>query len=279
VNEHHPSGDPDDEARLAENRATWDRWVDLNYTSDFYDVESFKRGRSTLDEIERAGVGDVAGKRLLHLQCHFGMDTLSWARLGAEVTGVDFSARAIETARGLADELGIEAEFVQCSVDSAPYILSGAETYDVVFTSYGAISWLPRLAPWAETIAYFLKPGGIFFVADHHPTAWIFDDDDPTPGLRYKYPYFSREAMRDEAAGNYARPDAPERSVSHSWQHTFEEVVGSLLDEGLTILQLREYDRCAWAWFEWMERGDDGFWRMPDDHGDIPLMFSVTATK
>ncbi len=241
---------------MAENRATWDRWVDLNYDSDFYDVESFKSGRIALDEIERAGVGDVEGKRLLHLQCHFGMDTLSWARLGAQVTGIDFSPNAIARARQLAEELGLEAEFVQCSVDSAPYILKGAETFDVVYTSYGAISWLPRLDAWAETIAYFLKPGGLFFVADNHPATWIFDDEDPTPGLRYKYPYFSREAVRDETTGNYAQPDAPDRTVCHSWQHTFEEILTALLDEGLTIVELKEYDRCAWAWFEWMVKGD-----------------------
>lgn len=268
-----------DDHRLAQNRTTWDAWTQLNYESEFYDVESFKQGRSPLDDIVLAGVGDVDGKRLLHLQCHFGMDTLKWARMGAQVTGVDFSSAAISQARQLAEEIGVEAEFVESSVEAAPSVMKQADSYDVVFTSYGAISWLPSLKPWAKTIAYFLKPGGTFFVADHHPAAWIFDDDDPTPGLRYKYPYFSQEPISDEQTGNYAQPDADVTTTNHSWQHTFEEILGTLIDAGLTVTELREYDRCAWAWFPWMEQRDDGFWHMPAEHGDIPLMFSVTATK
>ena len=269
----------DFQEKFAANRETWNRWTSLNYSSDFYDVASFKAGKSSLDEIELAGVGDVDGKRLLHLQCHFGMDTISWARLGAEVTGIDFSPEAIRQARELAEELNIEATFELCSVEDAPGILGQADAYDIVYTSYGAISWLDRLDGWAETVAHFLKPGGTFFVVDEHPTVWIFDDVDPTPGLRYKYSYFSREALRDEATGNYAQPDAPDPSVTYSWQHTFEEIVNSLLRAGLEITELKEYDCCAWAWFEWMERGDDELWRMPAEHGDIPLMFSVTARK
>lgn len=261
------------------NRATWDRWADLNYSSEFYGVDAFKAGRSSLDEIELAGVGDVDGKRLLHLQCHFGMDTLSWARLGASVTGVDFSERAIERARELATETGLDAQFVCCPVEQAPECLGGEGEFDVVYSSYGAISWLPDLAPWARTIAHFLKPGGMFFIADHHPTVWIFDDVDTSPGLRYLYPYFGTEPIRDESQGNYAQPDAPGVSVSYSWQHTFEDIVGALLAAGLRITDLKEYDRIAWAWFEWMQRGEDGLWRMPPEMGDIPLMFSVTARK
>jgi len=272
-------GTPAESDRTSVNRDTWDRWADLNFESEFYDVGAFKGGRCSLDHIERAGVGDVAGKRLLHLQCHFGMDTLSWARLGATVTGIDFSPRAIERARLLAEELGIDARFVLCAVEDAPSCVHGEAEFDVVYTSYGAISWLPDLGPWARTVAHFLKPGGRFFVVDHHPTVWIFDDVDPTPGLRYRYPYFGREPVRDEQQGNYADPSAPGISVSYSWQHTFEDIVGSLLAAGLRITELREYDRVAWSWFEWMERDEDGLWRMPPQTGDIPLMFSIKATK
>ncbi len=136
---------------VSRNRETWDRWTDVNFNSDFYDVPGFIAGRSYFDPIELAGVGDVTGMRLLHLQCHFGMDTISWARRGARVTGVDFSQRAIERARLLAEEVGVEAEFVCCDVADAREHLDGE--FDVVFVSYGAISWLPSLAPWARTIA------------------------------------------------------------------------------------------------------------------------------
>lgn len=268
---------------LEENRRSWDRWTDLNYDSDFYDVAGFKAGRVALDEIERAGVGDASGKRLLHLQCHFGMDTLSWARLGATVTGVDFSERAIERARELAADVGIDAEFVCCDVADAREHLNGE--FDVVFVSYGAISWLPDLGPWAQTIASVLAPGGKLFVVDHHPALWTYDDTDPadTPAekavLRYKYPYFGTEPIRDEMTGNYADPASDVESVTFSWQHTFEDIVGSLLGAGLRITALKEYERIAWAWFPWMEQDDDGMWRMPSSVGDIPLMFSVNAQK
>ena len=269
----------DTESALATNRKTWNRWADLNLGSEFYDVAGFKAGRSTLDRLERAGVGDVSGKRLLHLQCHFGLDSLSWARLGADVVGVDFSERAIEIAEDLAQELDIDARFVCSDIYAATENVDGAGTFDIVFVSYGAISWLPDLGPWAESIAHFLKPGGKAFIIDHHPTVWIFDDSTSERVLRYKYPYFGTDPIRDEETGNYAQPDAPDVSVSYSWQHNFEDIVGSLVSAGMRIESLREYDRVAWAWFEWMERDEDGLWRMPADMGDIPLMFSISAVK
>lgn len=270
------------DAYSEENRIAWDAWTELNYSSAFYDVEGFIAGRNANDHIELEGVGDVAGKRLIHLQCHFGMGTLSWARLGAEVVGVDFSERAIARARELAELTGIPAEFVCCDVNEAADHVSGE--FDIVFVSYGAISWLADLRPWAETIARLLKPGGTFFVVDHHPTLWIFDDTDETnrdpaaADLRYRYSYFSREALREEQTGNYSTPESDVATVTYSWNHTFEEIVGSLLAAGLRITDLREYDRMAWAWFPWMEPAEDGLWRMPEGVGDIPLMFSVTAT-
>lgn len=267
---------------VTRNRETWDRWTDLNYESDFYDVAGFIAGRSSLDPIELAGVGDVTGKRLLHLQCHFGMDTISWARLGASVTGVDFSERAIERARELADATGTDAEFVCSDVADARAHLDGE--FDIVFVSYGAISWLPDLAPWAATIASVLAPGGRLFVADHHPALWVYDDTDAgaeagPDDLRLKYPYFGREPICDEQTGNYADQTSDVTTVSYSWQHTFEDILGSLLDAGLRITALKEYDRIAWAWFPWMVRDEHGLWRMPDGAGDIPLMFSVSAVK
>ncbi len=262
------------------NRDLWDAWTELHVTSEFYDVEGFKAGRETLDAVELEGVGDVRGKSLLHLQCHFGLDTLSWARRGARVTGVDFSERAVSHARRLALELAIEARFVQADVSDAAALTAQVanEQFDVVFTSHGAISWLPDLGPWARTVAEVLKPGGLFFVADSHPFTWMFDETTDIE-LRFRFPYFDRAALRCEEKGSYAVPDADLQSVSFSWQHTFEEIVSSLTAAGLSVTSLREYPYLFWKWFPWMERGEQGAYRLPLDVPQIPLMFSLTATK
>src|SRR3972149_9735810 len=175
----------------AANLALWDEWTSIHVRSKFYDVEGFKRGEVRLDSLEREELGDVTGKSLLHLQCHFGLGTLSWARLGATVTGADFSAKSIEQARALADELGIPAHFVCSDVESLPDNLSGQ--FDIVFTSYGVLPWLPDLKRWAEVIAHFLTPGGIFYIAEAHPISYIFDDTEGVNDLVVKYPYFARD--------------------------------------------------------------------------------------
>jgi 2-polyprenyl-3-methyl-5-hydroxy-6-metoxy-1,4-benzoquinol methylase len=266
-----------DELRRA-NKDLWEKWTDLHVGSDFYDVESFKAGRDSLDAVELEGVGDVDGKTLLHLQCHFGQDTLSWARRGARVMGVDFSERAIAFARGLAEELGLDARFVCSDVCQVREHLGG-ERFDVVFTSYGTVSWLPDIETWARVVADSLEPGGTFFMADHHPILWVFDEKAEERALRFKYGYFDREPVRGEEKGSYAVPDADVEVVGYFWQHTFEGIVGSLLSAGLRLTCLREYPYLAFKWFDYMERGEDGFWRMPEGMPDIPLMFSLTATK
>ncbi len=188
------------------NQDLWDGWTELHVAGSSYDVEGFKAGRDTLDEVELAGVGDVEGKSLLHLQCHFGLDTMSWARRGARVVGVDFSENAVAHARRLALELGLDARFIQADVTDAAAVLGrlGGEQFDVVFTSHGTISWLPELREWAQIIAGSLKPGGRFFIADSHPFTWMFDDEGDEPGLRFnpRYKYFGKEALRFEEKGS-----------------------------------------------------------------------------
>ncbi|MCZ7544594.1 MAG: class I SAM-dependent methyltransferase [Anaerolineae bacterium] len=157
----------DERDYMESNRALWDEWTGIHAKSAFYDLEGFKAGRLSLDRVAREGLGDVTGKRLLHLQCHFGMDTLSWARLGAEVTGVDFSEKAIALARALSAELSIPARFVCANIYDLPAALDGA--FDIVFTSGGVLYWLPDLVRWAEIVAHYLRPGGTFFLADSHP--------------------------------------------------------------------------------------------------------------
>jgi SAM-dependent methyltransferase len=265
---------------IAANREMWDGWTRLHVPSAYYDVDGFVADPASrpLDVIERDVVGDVSGKRLLHLQCHFGMDTLRLAVAGARVTGVDFSAEGIAEARKLAERLGIDATFVESDVCDLPAEVP-AGAFDVVFTSFGAISWLPDLRPWAAMIARSLTPGGTFHVIDMHPTLWMFDEDTAEPPLPLRYSYFSAEVVPFEMHGTYAAPDADFHRVAYSWQHTFEEIVGSLIAEGLVIESLREYPRIAWRHVPYMTQDADGFWRLPAEAGDVPLMFSLTARK
>ncbi len=194
------------------------------------------------------------------------------------MTGVDFSEKAIAFARETATDMEIDARFICSNVYDTLEHLDG-ERFDVVFTSYGAISWLPDLGPWAEMIAGALKPGGTFFVADHHPFLWMFEEEDKEPEFRFKYKYFGRESLRWEEKGSYAVPDSDFEGTSYSWQHTFEEIIESISTATLRVTSLREYPYLAFQWFPFMSKGDDGFWRLPEDMPDIPLMFSLTATR
>lgn len=266
--------------RIAANRAIWQRWTSINFGSEFYDVEGFVKDPTArpFDRVVRELVGDVSGQSVLHLQCHFGLDTLRFPLLGATVTGADFSAEAIATARDLSTRTGIPATFVESDVlDLASEIPEGA--FDLVFTSYGAISWLPDLEPWAAGIASRLRPGGTFKVADMHPFAWVFDDERDDPELRVRYSYFSREALEWEEYGSYAVPDGDYVGTSHSWQHTFEEIVGALVGAGLAIEELREFPLLAWKYTPTMVEKEPGLFGQPDGQIEVPLMFTLVARK
>ena len=180
------------------NRAWWDERTPLHVTSAFYDVEGFRAGRSDLRPFEVEEMGDVAGRELVHLQCHFGLDTLSWARLGAHVTGLDFSHPAIDAARALTDELGMDAAFVVSDVYDAPQTL--ARTFDIVYTGIGALCWLPDIPRWAGVVRDLLRPGGVLYLVETHPMSDVLGDED----LVARYPYFHDEAICDDSPGTYA---------------------------------------------------------------------------
>lgn len=183
------------------NRALWNEWTSINEKSEFYDLEGFKSGKTTLDPIELEELGDVSGKTLLHLQCHFGLDTLSWARLGAKVTGADFSESAIGLARSLSKELSIPANFLCSNIYDLPKILNGK--FDIVFTSAGVLAWLPDLERWAQVIARFLNIRGAFYIREFHPLAYVFDDQEGITEPEVAYPYFgSSEPMRCPVKGS-----------------------------------------------------------------------------
>jgi len=263
---------------LRKNLEMWNDWAPLHAQSDFYDVEGFKSGRSSmLYPIELEEMGDVTGKSLLHLQCHCGMDTLSWARLGAKVTGVDFSDKAIDLARSLCKELGIEADFIRSDIYKLYDVLD--EQFDIVYTSGGVLCWLPDLKRWAEIISHFLKPGGFFYILEGHPIMMVFDDDSQAANeLRVKRSYFyTGEPEIYETAGSYTGAQTDHPHTGHEWTHSMGDIINSLISAGLRIEFLHEFPVILFKCLPFMERGDDGLWRIKGDK--IPLIFSLKATK
>lgn len=263
---------------LQANQKRWDQLTLEHEKSGFYDLAGFKAGKDRLRSIELNELGDVAGKTLLHLQCHFGLDTLAWARRGATVSGVDFSPNAIDLARSLSEELSIPAHFYCSDVYELPAVLSAE--FDIVFTSYGVLHGLPDLTRWAELIARYLKPGGIFYIVEDHPFFRVFrakPDGEFRAERRY---FFSEEPQRIEAAGSYATDGAGPTGEQYVWDHSLGEVVNSLITAGLQIEFLHEFPYAARAKFPFMEQGEDGWWRLPPDrHGTIPFLFSLQARK
>jgi len=219
------------------NRASWNARTPVHLASSFYDLEGWKRGACSLKPIEVEEVGDVRGLHLLHLQCHFGQDTLSWARRGANVVGLDFSDAAIDAARGLAAELGLSARFVCADVHKAAEAVG--EQFDIVFSSYGVLGWLPDLEPWARQVAACLRPGGRFHLIEFHPIRWIFDDALE----RIIYPWDSRGTpIKTEEKHTYADSNAELDLVEVGWNHGIGTVVTALLHAGLVLDALREHD-------------------------------------
>lgn len=263
------------------NRARWNELARLHAEdrTGFYRVQEFKQGKNKLYPFEIAEMGDVTGKTMLHLQCHFGLDTLSWARRGAIVTGIDFSDSAIELARSLAAELGITATFVCANVYDLPDALTGA--FDIVYTSRGVLGWLPDLARWAKVIGHFLKPGGMFYITEAHPFAWVFDDRPGVTELCVGYPYFPRsEPIKTDAPGSYADPNAAvTHTVEYFWPHSMSEILNALIGAGLRIEFLHEFPFVAWKMLPFMEEDSDGLCRLTGQGSDLPLSFSLKATK
>ncbi|MHA1770387.1 MAG: class I SAM-dependent methyltransferase [Candidatus Thorarchaeota archaeon] len=258
------------------NRTMWDRFARVHFHSEAYRTQKFLAGETTLNSIEIEELGDVREKSLLHLQCHFGLDTLSWARKGARVTGVDFSEEAIRLARKLARESGLEAKFIQANIYELPDIFE--ETFDVVFTSYGVLCWLNNLKRWAEIIAHFLRPGGIFYIIEFHPLIWVFDTD-AEDGFKLQHSYFhGAEPLSFEVDGSYTG-EKIEPVTDYEWVHSIGETVNSIIDAGLKIQFLHEFPMSTFQNFPFLKRHDDGLWYYDDSEIQLPLMFSIKAVK
>jgi SAM-dependent methyltransferase len=250
------------------NRANWDERVAVHLGPAGYDLGPLRAGRGRLNAIEEAELGPVAGLRVLHLQCHFGKDSLVLAQRGAEVTGLDFSGPAVEAARTLAAELGLAARFVQADLYDAPAAIPGPASFDLVYTTWGTIAWLPDVARWARVVAHFLKPGGALYFADAHPAALVFDDmagvdAQGRPG--WFAPYFGRGPMVIDDPSDYADPAANLANARQVvWLHPLGDVLDALREAGLRLEWLREHPRVTWRMFRCLVRDPDGCWAWPD---------------
>ena len=270
----------------AANRARWDESVAVHTASEFYGVERFLAGESTLLQQDLAEVGDVAGKRLLHLQCHFGLDTLSWARLGAQVVGVDFAPSAVAAAQDLAAQAELAAEFVEAELYASPQVLKEQlGSFDIVYVNLGAICWLPDIEGWAAVCAAFLKPGGILYLRDVHPIANALDDEAAAGELSLRYPYFATaQPLHWHGDSDYADSTvAFENQDSYEWPRGLGDIVTAVINAGCRLAFLHEQDWTVYQALPWLESTERGIWRLPERDGAadqrVPLMFSLKAVK
>lgn len=255
------------------NRNAWNKKTDIHVRSAFYDMPSFLKGESTLNSIELGLLGDIKGKSILHLQCHFGQDTISLSKMGAKVTGIDLSDKAIDKARALSKELNTDTEFICCNIYDLPNHLN--KQFDIVFTSYGTIGWLPDLQKWSDIISHFLKPEGKFVFVEFHPVVWMFDDHFKT----IAYNYFNTGVIHETYTGTYADQSADLVQEYMMWNHSLSEIISGLLQNGLNIDNFQEYDYSPYNCFkETIEVGPKQF-RIKHLENKIPLVFSLVATK
>jgi len=256
------------------DRSLWGGWTEINKKSELYDLEGFKAGKNVLKSIELEELTDVSGKTMLHLQCHFGLDTLSWARMGAKVTGVDFSPKAISLAKSISRELNIESRFVCSELFDLPGVLN--DKFDIVFTSYGVLTWINDLDIWAGLVARYLKTGGLFYIVEFHPFFSAIDDE----GENIEYPYFhSPEPMKFKAEGNYAVPDAAFSHESYEWSHSIGEIVTALISAGLKIDYLHEFPYSPTKGAPYLVEDKPGRYILEKFPNLVPLVFSIRAMK
>jgi len=268
----------------AHNEAFWDEVTPVHAASDYYRLAEFKRGDDVLHDFIVEEVGDVSGLSMLHLQCHFGLDSLNWARMGAVVTGVDISGASVQRAQDLSSELDIPATFLQANVLEMGDRFDGQ--FDRVFTSIGALCWIGDLATWGQAIAQALKPGGVFYIAEFHPIMDTLQQSMPitnSSAAYPQYPYFGDGVpLRFDPEGDdsdYAEASFTSEETTFEWFHPISEVIESLISAGLTIDTFREYPFVTYKARQGMIQGDDGLWRLPPEVIPLPLMFTVSASR
>ena len=265
---------------FAANRRNWEERVAIHRRdrSGFYAVERFLRGEKNLHAIESSELGDIAGKRLIHLQCHFGLDTLILARRGAIATGLDFSPAAIAAARALASEADLAAEFACADVYDARGVLDGV--FDIAYVTWGTICWLPDLPRWAATVASLLCPGGYLYLADAHPNMLILEQRDGRLVHEFAIDTPPDQPLAFDVGITYSDDDTPLAATrTYEWIHSLSRIIGALLGAGLALEFLHEHPALPWSPFPLCVRGEDRMWRLPDDVPAFPLSFSLRARK
>jgi SAM-dependent methyltransferase len=266
------------------NRASWDERVPAHLASAGYQVDRFAADPGFLSEVvrfDRPRLGDVSGLRGVHLQCHIGTDTVSLARLGASMTGLDFSAPAVAAAQELATRIGADATFRQGDVYDAPDLLGRGE-FGLVYTGIGALCWLPDIRRWAEVAGALLAPGGRLFLREGHPMLWSLADARPDHLLVVEYPYFERpEPNVFDDDGTYVATDTVfQNTVTHEWNHGLAETITALQDAGLELTALAEHDSAPWAALPgMMVQSEDGEWRLADRPWRLPCTYTLQAVK
>lgn len=255
------------------NKRLWNKKTEIHYNSDFYDVDSFIKGKDSLNSIEIELLGDIKEKKILHLQCHFGQDTISLSRYGAQATGVDFSEKAIEKAKKLNKQLGTNAKFIQSDIYKLPEILN--EKFDIVFTSYGVIGWLPDMQEWAKIITHFLNPKGKFIMVEFHPIVWMFSYDFK----KIEYKYMCSDPIIEKLEGTYTHRNAEINEESVCWNHGLSPVINSIIKAGLKITDFKEYNYSPYNCFENTVKIDDGIFKIKGLEDKIPMVFSLKAEK
>ena len=255
------------------NKESWNKRTEVHVKSDFYDNETFKKGKCSLNQIELDLLGDISGKSILHLQCHFGQDTISLNRFGAQITGVDLSDKSIRYAEQLAEETNATAKFVCCNIYDLKNHLN--EKFDIVFASYGTIGWLPDMQKWADIIKHFLKPKGEFVFVEFHPFVWMFNDDFNT----IQYNYFNTEPIIETETGTYADTDSNIIQENITWNHSISEVIQSLLNSDLNIETLKEFDYSPYPCFKNIEKVEKNKYRIKHLNNKIPMIYALKARK
>lgn len=256
------------------NKDIWNKRVEINYNSDFYSNDNFLKTKNSLKSIELDLLGNLEGKDVLHLQCHFGQDTLSLANLGANLTGVDFSEEAIEKANHLAKITNLNSSFICCNIYDLPKNLN--KTFDLIFTSYGTIGWLPDINKWGEIISHFLKPGGKFLIVEFHPFIWMFDEE--IEFLKYSY-FHTEEPIAETSNGTYSDRNADIKMVEYGWNHTLSDVAGALIKNNLEINTIMEYNYSPYDCFPNMTEIEKGKFVFKQFGKKLPLVYSICATK
>lgn len=256
-----------------DNKKLWNAKTPIHVKSAFYNQSKFLEQGNSLNEVELNEVGDVEGKKILHLQCHFGQDSISWQKKGAEVTAIDLSDEAIEVAKKLNVQMNTNVHFICCNVYEINDHLT--EQYDIILTSYGTIGWLPDLSIYTKLIHSFLKPGGFYYIVDFHPFIWTLDDEY----TQFGYNYFNTGVISEEIDGTYADREATIRLKEHGWNHPTSELLNALLQTGLKLEFFNEFDFSAYNCFPKMEERGTGKWQFEHFKNRIPYMYSLKASK